>query len=102
MAVCGQGEPGSAGPEGFPAAAGRRLVGDGGGRSSRRWSGRPPGATALGRSREAAAEPRSAASIRSRPVSETFLLAGSVALHPPRRGVVRLRVSFTVNGLPDV
>ena len=75
-------------------------MGGGGGGSCRRWSG-GPGAAKLGGGWEAA-EPQSAASTHSPPVSETFLLAGSVALHPLRRGVVHLRVSFTVNGLPDV
>ena len=72
-----------------------------GGGGCRRWSG-GPGAAKLGGGWEAAAERQSAASTHSPPVSETFLLAGSVALHPLQRGVVHLRVSFTINGLPDV
>lgn len=77
-------------------AVARRLIRDGDRRGRGRWSERPPGAASLGWSREAAAEPWSAASVRSKQLSQTFLLVGSLALHPLRPGIVFLRVFFAM------
>ena len=74
----------------------RLLLRNGGGRGLRRWSGRPPAAARLRWSREAAAKPRSAVSVRGRLVSQTLLLVGSLALHPLRRDIVFLRVFFAM------
>lgn len=69
---------------------------DGGGRGGGRWSGRAPGAARPGRRGDARAEPPCAAAERGRPVFQTLLLVGSLAVRPRRPGVVFVRVSFAL------
>lgn len=72
----------------------RREDGGGPGGVWYRWC---PGAEGLVRSWKE--EPRRARSVGDERDSETLLLAGSLALHPFRPGVVHLRVPLALTGL---